>query len=449
VPNKRDLMAKWQEIVSPEDIVDAAMRLGAIKRQRKIDVPALVQATIAAMTPTPGAETTAMANYVGLTGEKLAPSSFYDRFSDEFAELMAELAMRAVDAVRAVSEDEKTRDLGVLLERFTDVRAVDSTCHTLKCLAKDWAPSTSGKRPAGVKFHTVISLRDNLPVEEPAMTAQRRHDSAAMPDAALSPGSLSLFDLGYVDVKRFIDASERGAHFVTRFKESHNPEIVRVHRGVGPRRQIRWMRVNDAIGAVLFDDRGLIDIDVRLVHREREAIIRAVSVADESGDRHWYLTTIDRETLSPRDIADVYRLRWDIELFFKQLKSGAGLSALLAWRASAIRCFLCARVVALCLARLLELSLSETHGRHAAGQMALILAVTRSMPLLLGIFMMQRGVTVTQLQERILMIAEMTAISRNKRRERTRREREAAVGRAPQPRGRRTTKRSKATNPAS
>ena len=49
---------------------------------------ALVQATIAAVLPTQGTQTTAFANYIPLTGQRLAPSAFYDRFAYEFAELM-------------------------------------------------------------------------------------------------------------------------------------------------------------------------------------------------------------------------------------------------------------------------------------------------------------------------------------------------------------------------
>ena len=124
----------------------------------------------------PGSETSALVNYLQLVGvgedeAKIALSSFYDRYSEEFAALMRELALRAVARIRVVAPDDAaTADFGILLERFEDVRLVDSTCHILKRLARDWAPSTSKKRPAGIKVHTVISLRDRLPVGDVSIT---------------------------------------------------------------------------------------------------------------------------------------------------------------------------------------------------------------------------------------------------------------------------------------
>ncbi len=423
------MLKKLNEVIAPEDVIHAACRLGAIKRQRKVDMEALVQATVTAMTPIPGAETTAFANYISLTGLPLAPSAFYDRFSEPFAALMRELALRALRAVREVSPgDEVFGNYGTLLEHFTDIRITDSTCHMLKRLAKAWAPSTSRKRPAGIKFHTVMSLCDHLPLHG-EITAQRVHDNKAFFESSLEEGTLSLFDLGYIDVERFIEATKRGAYFVTRLKENHEPVIVRVHLGAGSKREARGKTISEALkDPTILDStwEGTIDLDVRLEHGTSSAIVRAVSIEDEEGTRHWYLTNVGRDTLSPTDIAETYRLRWEVELLFKQVKSGAGLSEILAWRPSAVAAFIYAKLVGLCLMRLLDLSVAERPG--VRGHLALMLALSRSMPLLLSIFMLQRGVTLQQLEERLLMIAEIVARSRNRRREREKRRRREAIG---------------------
>jgi IS4 transposase len=102
-------------------------------------------------------------------------------------------------------------------------------------------------------------------------------------------------------------------------------------------------------------DRGVIDVDVRLTHHGKEAIARVVGIEDDDGSEiHWYLTSVDRGLLDGRDVAEAYRLRWTIELLFKQLKSGAGLEAILAWRQPAVMALIYAKVVALCLARMLD-----------------------------------------------------------------------------------------------
>jgi len=84
----------------------------------------------------------------------------------------------------------------------------------------------------------------------------------------------------------------------------------------------------------------------------------------------------------------------------------------------------------LCLARLLELSVEERVGPHATTQLALLLTLSRSMPLLLGFFMQQRGVTLEQFEDRIIMIASIVARSRRQRRERQKQKQRQALGTA-------------------
>lgn len=422
--------AKLDEIADPDAIVEAGRRLGVIERQRKVELPILVRATITALSPMPGTETSIFVNYLSMGGTPVVPSAFYDRFTDEYAVLLKELAERTIVAVRDVAPaDRSLGDFGVLLEHFRDIRLADSTCHLLKRLAKGWAPSTSKKRPAGFKFHEMISLRDGLPVAGD-VTPQRTHDNRAFPAETLEAGTLHLFDLGYIDVGRFIDAIDRGAHFLTRLKTSHDPEIVRVHAGTGSRLAVRGMRLDAALAANLLDSKnGVIDLDVRLRSGSKEALARVVAVEDSIGERHWYITTVPREILSPCEVADTYRLRWEIELHFKQMKSGAGFKAILAWRPSAVLALLYAKVVAMALARLLELAVEEKHGPHATKQLALMLTLSRSTPLLMTYFMHQSGVTLQQLEDRLLLIASIVAKSRNQRRERAKRARQESIGR--------------------
>jgi hypothetical protein len=160
-------LASLRHLIGPEEILEAGCRLGALQRQRKVELPALVEATILSILPTPGVQTTAMANDVSLTGEVLAPSSFYDRFSPEFALLMREVMMRAIQGVREATPASRRRsDFGVLLKEFSDVQVADSTSLLLKTLARHWAPSTSKERPAGVKWHAIMSLKVGVPVAE-------------------------------------------------------------------------------------------------------------------------------------------------------------------------------------------------------------------------------------------------------------------------------------------
>lgn len=431
-PAAPKVLDAFRKLVGPDEILEAGCRLGVIQRQRKVDLPALVEATVLAMMPMAGMQTTILVNYLSLTDEAIAPSSFYDRFTWEYAELMRTLAMRSVEGVReATPAHHRREDLGVLLKEFSDVQVVDSSSVMLKKLARNWAPSTSESRPAGVKWHAIVSLKDWVPTAD-RLTEQRLHDSAGLPEGALPSGTLTLFDLGYLDVERFIDAMARGADFLTRLKTNHNPIIKRVHTGKGDRVKARGMRLDEALTQqVLLDDAGALDLDVVLEAEGKQAVARVVAeLAPADGSLHWYLTSVGRDLLSIDDVVEAYRLRWYVELFFKQMKSGVGLEAILASRPGAVAALVYAKVIALCLARLLELAVEEKEGQHATAQLALVLTLTRCVPLMLSHSYLSRGVTPEQLERRLMNIAAIVGRSRNQRRERARRKREQSLGQA-------------------
>ena len=100
--------------------------------------------------------------------------------------------------------------------------------------------------------------------------AQRVHDNKAFPQETLEAGTLHLFDLGYLDLVRFIEMIEGKVAFLTRLKESHNPEIVRVYQGKGSRIASRNARLDDALrDGTLQAEHGAVDLDVQLQAKPR------------------------------------------------------------------------------------------------------------------------------------------------------------------------------------
>lgn len=425
--------AKYQHIIRPDDILEVGMKFGAIERQRKVDLPALVQATVLAFSPQPGAQTTAYQNYIALAGEDIVPSSFYDRFSEGYAKLMRELAGRALRAVRESVPDGRDAEFGALLEHFDDVRITDSTAHFLTRFAKSWARSTSKLRPAAFKAHVQISLRDQVP-SSLAITEQRVHDNKAFPEATLVAGVLHLFDLGYIDIERFVAMALAGGFFLTRLKDSHDPEILCVRVGRGDRTACRGLKLNEALrtGILQPNEDGVVEVEVHLQAQAGACVARVVGERDPSGEMHWYLTNVRREVLSAGDIPEAYRIRWYIELFFKQAKSGLGFDSIRAWNQHAVTALVHAKVIAICLARLLELSAQEAaaeRGDHIITQLASVLVLSRSMGLFIAHRVLEQGYGIDELERRILLVASVAARARNQRREREKRRREAGLGR--------------------
>lgn len=430
-------LGTYCSLFDENDLLAMARQNGAVARQRKVDVPALVEASVLAMSGLPGTQTTILANYLQLTGQSLAPSAFYDRFSDSFANLMADVSRRAIAAVRAIDdEDAEARELARLLQHFNDVHATDSTCQLLCKLAAHWSPSTSPERPASFKIHSIISLVDMLPIEH-HVSPQREHDSPHLDESALTPGALLLADLGYVDHDRLMRLDERGISVVMRLKNGQNPRIRRVRIGKGHKRACRNMPLDDALSTGQLDFvRGRLDVDVVLQTRRDgrvvEAVFRVIGLEPtDGGDDRYYLTNVPAEILNPHDVALAYRLRWDIELLWKHLKTGTGLTALRAWRPSAVFALVQAKITAVALARLLQLAARPSTRGHAVGQLAIVLALHRSIPLILSLRMRGKDIDLLEMERRLLLVASTLGRSRRQRRERKKKAQRAGIASNP------------------
>ena len=418
-------LAKYHALFDEDDLWAAARQAGAVERQRKMDLPALVEASVLALSGQPGTQTTILSHYMSLGGPPVASSSFYDRFTDEFATLMNELAGRAVLAVRAVEDDDAVAaHLGRLLEHFHDVRAVDSTCMVLQKLAASWAPSTSTERPAGFKLHAVVSLRDGLPVEA-HLSPQREHDSPHVDEEALEAGTLFMGDLGYVDEKRVIRLVDRDVHVLMRLKKSQDPIIHRVHIGRGDKKACRGKTLDAAFAEGLLDfAQGAIDLAVVIEAGGERRILRVTGVSNGTtyADAWFYLTSVPRDVLDPEGVSVAYTMRWDIELLWKHLKTGAGMAAMRAWKPEAVRALVNAKIIGVALGRLLELCAKEETKGHAMGQLAIMLSLNRMTPLIIAMRLRQRGVSLAVMEHRFLTMASILARSRRQRRERTKRQ---------------------------
>jgi len=426
-------LAAYHKLFDASDLWAAARQMGAVTRERKVDVSALVESSVLAMSGLPGTQTTIFANYIQLTGQTLAPSAFYDRFTESFANLMAEVSRRAIAAVRAVEPTLRDIDeLQGLLEHFGDVQVADSSCQLLRKLAASWSPSTNPERPASFKLHSIISLKDNLPVEH-HLSPQRDHDNPQLDESALTAGSLFLGDLGYVDHERLIRLKRRGVHVLMRLKSSQDPRIQRVRVGRGDRILCRTMKLDEALATEALDfDKGRLDLDVVIAVRVEgklvEEVFRVVGIAPtDGGEDRYYLTTVPRDVLTPDEVALTYTLRWEIELVWKHLKTGTGLTAIRAWRSPAVFALVHAKITAVALARLLELAAKPATADHATGQLAIVLTLNRAVPMIIALRLRGQNVDLAEMERRMLILATILGRSRRQRRERARKAKRAAI----------------------
>jgi putative transposase len=212
------------------------------------------------------------------------------------------------------------------LSAFADVLIPDGCAFKIaSALAGVW-PGTG--TPAEFKLHAVYSVRAGGLAELHA-SAGSVHDNKGFGPGAWVPHALYIWDLGYQDYDRFVGAVLSKAIPLQRLKDHTNPVVLAWYDADGVRRPLRdaegaAMRLQEASAFGHLPLHGTLDLDVEI----RDTLGRGVTargVCVPHGEDRWYLTTLPREVFTPFDVAELYRVRWEVELFFRDLKGAVRL----------------------------------------------------------------------------------------------------------------------------
>lgn len=196
-----------------------------------------------------------------------------------------------------------------ILKGFKDILIQDSSSFkAFKTLLKKY-PSVH-KDVAGCKLNVLLSL-NSFCVIKTKITEQKAHDNN-FNFITLHKGVLYLFDLGYWSYETFQKIIARESYFISRLKSGCNPVILSVNGDIT--HEFVGKKVSDVMKYFQGD---IIDITVKLAGVDEE--LRIVGLFH---DNTWYLyiTNIFDDDMTPQIIYDLYRIRWQIELFFKWIK---------------------------------------------------------------------------------------------------------------------------------
>jgi hypothetical protein len=197
------------------------------------------------------------------------------------------------------------------------VRLIDSTTIDLCKQRFEWAHFRSGK--AGVKMHTVYDPDAGVPTFF-SITTAKCHDRKAARNLPLMPGATYVFDRAYNDYTWFNAMCEQDIRFVTRMKSNTQFETVE------PRKVTEYGVREDAM-IRLTSARGK-ELCPRLLRR-------ICFTREEDGKQLVFITNdLDR---SAGEIAELYKLRWQIELFFKWIKQNLKIKAFFGTSENAVK----------------------------------------------------------------------------------------------------------------
>jgi len=198
------------------------------------------------------------------------------------------------------------------------VYALDATTIDLCLSVFPWAPFRSTK--AAIKLHTLLDLRGNIP-SFIFISDGKLHEVNVLDQLIPEPGAFYVMDRGYLDFERLGRFEEAGSFFVIRAKSNLKAQRRYSH----PVDRDTGLVCDQTIVLTGFSSR-----------QGFEAPLRRVKFKDpESGKRLVFLT--NNFTLPALTIAKLYRLRWQVELFFKWIKQHLRIKAFFGTTENAVK----------------------------------------------------------------------------------------------------------------
>lgn len=213
--------------------------------------------------------------------------------------------------------------------------SIDSTTIELCLSMFEWAKFR--RRKGAVKLHLRLDHDGYLP-DYALITDGKQHDVKAVREFDFSPGSITVFDRGYVDYQLFGVLCMIDAFFVTRMKTNADYQVV---------------ETREAVGKNILSDK-IIHVTGFYSQQNCPYPLRLVEFYDEEQDRIFIFLT-NNLTLSASTIASIYKERWAIELFFKAIKQYLKIKSFVGTSANAVKTQIWTALISILLLKYLQL----------------------------------------------------------------------------------------------
>ena len=304
---EREISRRIGKLVIEECVVES----GLVERRRKVDPVLFIQTLLLSSFAHIRSLKSLQLRYIEVSGATLGYSSFYDRFTPSLLALLRNL------------KGKLTRQLpqSPMESRFAPILVIDSSVFPLVKKLITRFESVSDEL-SSAKLHLVYSV-DTATVQQVKITSGRRSDIRAFKRlGSWVKGKILLMDKGYQDYGLWRRIHNQKGFFLTPLKKSANIELLGGWEG------IEWKDFISKIRDEVFD------VEVSLAHKARKYRgnrskkayqCRVIGMRKEDGSYWLYATNLSNEQLAAEDAYQLYRLRWQVELFFKALKQYGSL----------------------------------------------------------------------------------------------------------------------------
>jgi hypothetical protein len=201
------------------------------------------------------------------------------------------------------------------------ISVVDSTTMKLVANCLDWAKHR--RRKAAAKMHLRLDLQSFLPGFVLVKSASS-NDLAESYElcAGLKPGEIVVFDKAYVGFEHLYSLSQRGVFWVTRLKDNAQYRVVGQH--------------SEPRGNIIRDVRiKLVDSKTSRKYPTELRLVEAIVQVDNEPRQMAFIT--NNMQWAPSSICDLYKSRWGIEVFFKEIKQTLQIADFMGYSENAVR----------------------------------------------------------------------------------------------------------------
>ena len=265
--------------------------------------------------------------HLGLGRNPVAKTTFATANQNRDYRIFEEFAFYVMDQARSKRATEIFKLKG-------KVYAFDSTTIPL-CLSVFWWAKFR-KRKGGVKAHVLYDLESQVPAYF-HITKASVHDSKAMKEIPYESGSFYVFDRGYNAFKELYRIHRHESFFVVRAKKNLQYKCI------------KWKR---RMPKNVMSDSEILLADYITSKKYKEKL-RLVKFYDEKEGRELAFLT-NAFHLSALQVANLYKNRWQIELFFKWLKQHLKIKKFWGTTENAVRIQISAAITAYCLVAIVQ-----------------------------------------------------------------------------------------------
>ncbi len=274
-------------------------------------------------------------------GKGTSRSNFAKANENRDCRIFEEYAFHLIDLARKASITDK--DFLLIIDG--NVYAFDSTTIDL-CLSVFWW-ATFRRTKGGIKLHTLYDIKTSIP-SFIHVSAASVNDMNALDLLYYEPRAYYILDRGYIDYERLFRIHQSSAYFVVRAKR--NLQYRRMYSN----------RVNKDNG-VLLDQIG--KLTGFYTAKEYPEKLRRINFYDEETDNHLMFLSNNFD-LTAEEIAQLYKYRWKIELFFKWIKQHLKVKSFWGTTLNAVKIQVYSAIIAYCLVALVRNKLKVDHSTY-------------------------------------------------------------------------------------